>query len=391
MRSPALRKRAHMVNFRYLKPESNPEHAELVRAVEALYPFDGVSQEAREQFDKDFETFERVGRQTPLLRVLEALDEDQFPTWMRLIQHLKVMDGVMRPRGLVLDALIGSNRDDFEDFELRESMRFTEPGDFVARQTFHDPVPIDEIQELKGAVWQGQLWEIAWMLNFMTTKFGQLEKALEAALSVGARWNRTQEKFVVRNLIEDNPTIKVDGSDVPLFSTSHSGISNDFSGGTVKALTRDNLKGAIQLLSDQRVDNEPVENPARFVMVAADSDNDWVLSEILKSTSKHDDGNANLVGTRVPEVINDRARLTPLRSYYLDKDSWFVLSDWEIQPAFGMAFGYWEGQDSPQVIDVDKMANDFFILNGKNRWLSRGGFGGTMQNYRGIVRGSTKS
>lgn len=320
-----------------------------------------------------------------LLEVREALSPDLFDIFLRRTVHIKVLDGQATPTFQDWRSL--AQIVPFSDFELNESIRFESPSDLLARKTAKGPVDFEEIDELEMPSWRGEFYSRGFEINFETTTIEGLTAILMSRYTDGTSFNRTVQRFVFDDLLEGNPTITVDGVSQSLFDTTHSfGTSNDLNA-AVTALSITELEDMLALMSEQTIDGNETSLTPRWIVVKENSLNHIRAAEIIQGTLRPDLGATTSSPTAL-NIMGSTFNLGIITSPTLAANSWFVVADPTLAPGFALELGFFGGQDSPQVVDVDRSASSYFNLNQSNRWVIRTAFGGSWRDFRGVYRGS---
>jgi len=199
---------------------------------------------------------------------------------------------------------------------------------------------------------------------------------LGTGLGVAAA-SRLHEYIYITNL-QDNPTAHDSHS---LFSTISGtrNFNNDFSGGALKDLTYNNLRGAIRLF-DTAIDStgEPL-NADRVYLICGSH---WreEAEELATNPERPQTTNneKNQLKKRIAGVIVSRK---------LARD-WYIVSDKNDLGGFLLSF--FEGQEDP-LFDVEKEDSSYqFENDGEKRFRIRHYFGGVWQYPQAVVRGSVK-
>ena len=360
----------------------------LMAGIRTAYPVPSHLQGEEAQFAARLQRLRADKSGLSISEVREALSPDLFDIFLRRTVHIKVLDGQATPTfqnwRMMADIV------PFSDFELNEAIRFEAPGDLLARKTAKGPVDFEEIDEFEMPSWRGEHYSRGFEFNFETTTIEGLSQILMARYTDGVSFNRTVERFVMGTLLEGNPTITVDGVSQSLFDTTHSfGTSNDLNA-SVTTLTIGELEDMLALMSAQTIDGNEVSLVPRWIVVKENSLNHIRAAEIVQSTIRPTVGDTTSTPSAV-NIMGQTFNIGIIASPVLAANSWFVVADPQLAPGFAMELGFFGGQDSPQVVDVDRQASSFFNLNQSNRWVIRTAFGGTYRDFRGVYRGSPVS
>lgn len=376
----------HLFSPRSVDPNSR-DYDEFVRAVEEAYPW--PSDGDRRAFEDQFDRYLSIGRDNTIKRALESFDPDEFTTFMTQIVHMQILDGFGQPGFRNWEPIV--DQVSFSDFEDNEAIRFENPSDLVARKWHEEGPSFEELDEKTMPTWRGSIYQRGFGINFETTTIRDLERIIQNKFGDGVAVNRTIEKFVFVTLIEDNPSITVDGSSQSLFADSHTGGTDNDLNGSTTVLDADQLEQAVTLLADQTLDGEALDLMPRFIIVKQGSPNHFEALRILGSNQRPEDSDRSTgLGSNAANVFNQFG-LQLVTTPVLDPDSWFVMADPASAPDAGVELGFLNGQDAPEMVDVDEQQSTYFKLTGINRWLLRIAFGGTPRTFHGIVRGSPAS
>lgn len=372
-----------IVNLRNIDFETE-DGQELYEGLQRAYPMPAREEHERQEFDSKLKWFRTYGQATTMLQAREALDADTFDQFLRMTVHIQILDGFAQAAFTnwrqVADIV------SFTDMKDHEAIRFENPSDLIARQSPKSPVDFEELDELRMPTWNGQIYQRGFEINFETTTFGNLAQLLRAKFGDGRAVNRTIEKFVFGDLIEDNPQIRVDGTTQNVFATSHTGgTSNTLTGVNVFSPTQ--FENVVELMAAQTIDGEPLDLVPRWILCQRNSKNWFRIKEFLSPNATLRPGVADNTVNVAGEEFNLGVIATPV----LDKDSWFVLADTMAAPGLGLELGFLNGQDAPEVEDIDRNDSPYYRITRANRWLMRIGFGGTLRDFRGIYRGSETS
>lgn len=379
-----------LISFQHINPASSDEQRaaesqRLLARIRKAYPVPSSLRAREEALAKKLAQLRNVRSGLNTLEVREALGPDLFDIFLRRTVHIKVLDGQATPQyqnwRMLADIV------PFSDFELNESIRFESPGDLIARKTAAGPVDFEEIDELEMPSWRGEHYARGFEINFETTTIEGLVEILMSRFTDGVSFNRTIERFIFQTLLEDNPNITVDGTSQALFDTTHTGGTSNDLNATVTALDITELENILELMSAQTIDGNEIALTPRWIIVKANSLNHIRAAEIVQSTIRPTTGSTTSAPTAV-NIMGSEFNIGIIATPVLDKDSWFVAADFDQARGYGLELGFFNGQDSPQVVDVDRMTSSYFNLNQKNRWVVRTAFGGTFRDFRGIYRGS---
>lgn len=360
-----------------------PEGQELWEDIQRTYPLPAREAHEQQEFDETLSWFRQYGHGSSLAHAREALDADTFDQFLRMTVHITVLDGFAQPSFINWRELVDVVS--FSDMQEQEAIRFENPSDLIARNSPKAQVNFEELSELKMPTWNGRIYSRGFEINWETTTFGNLANLLQAKFADGRAANRTIEKFVFRDLLEDNPSIRVDDTSQSLFATSHTGgTSNDLA--VNQLYSPKAFEDVVDLMSRQTIDGEPLDLEPRWIVVRKNSKNWFRVKEHLSP-------NANLrpgVADNTVNIAGEEFNLGVIATPVIDHDSVFVLADFGMAPGTGIELGFLNGQDAPEVIDIDQMDSPYFRVTRANRWLMRIAFGGTFRDFRGAYRLSDK-
>ena len=382
-----------LVALSYINPRSSDERVaegskSLLADIRRAYPVPDHLRAKEAEMAKKLARFRADKSGLSLLEVREALSPDLFDIFLRRTVHIKVLDGQATPT--FQDWRMLASIVPFSDFELNESIRFESPSDLLARKTAKGPVDFEEIDELEMPSWRGEFFSRGFEINFETTTIEGLTAILMSRFSDGTSFNRTVQRFVFDDLLEGNPTITVDGVSQDLFDTTHSfGTSNDLNA-AVTAFSIAELEDMLALMSLQTIDGNEVSLTPRWIVVKENSLNHIRAAEVIQGTLRPSLGTSTSAPTAL-NIMGSTFNLGIITSPTLAANSWFVVADPTLAPGFALELGFFGGQDSPQVVDVDRSGSSYFNLNQSNRWVIRTAFGGTWRDFRGVYRGSPVS
>ena len=359
-----------------------PDGARLYADMQTAYPMPAREEAQQQEFAEQLKWFRRFGHATPLATAREALDADTFDQFLRMTVHIQILDGFGQPaftNWREIAQIVA-----FSDMKDNEAIRFENPSDLLSRQSPKSPVDFEELDELRMPTWSGQIYQRGFEINWETTTFGNLAQILQSKFGDGRAVNRTIEKFVMVTLIEDNPQIRVDGTTQNVFATSHTGgTSNDLN--ALTAFGPSAFESVVNLMSAQTIDGEATDLEPRWIVCRKNSANWFRIKEFLSPNAVLRPGVADNTVNIGGQEFNIGVIATPV----VNANSWFVLADGQANPGIGLELGFLNGQDTPEVIDIDENDSPYWRITKANRWLMRIGFGGTMRDFRGIYRGST--
>lgn len=361
---------------------STEDGGALWEALQAAYPMPAREEHEQQEFDRQLDWFRKYGHGASLYSAREALDADTFDQFLRMTVHIQILDGFAQPAFQNWRLLV--DQVSFADMADNEAIRFENPSDLIARQSPKSPVDFEELTELQMPVWRGEIYQRGFEINWETTTFGNLASLLMSKFSDGRAVNRTIEKLVFGTLLEDNPAIRVDGTSQDLFNTSHTGGTSNDLNAAVTAFSPDEFEQIVTMMSNQTIDGEPMDLEPRYIVVRKNSANWFRVKEFLAPQAVLRPG----VADNTVNIGGQEFNLGVIASSVVGANSWFVTADYQSSPSTAMELGFLNGQDTPEVVDIDQSTSPYWRVTRANRWLMRIGFGGTFRDFRGIYRGS---
>lgn len=380
---------ASLVDLRNIDPKS-PEMARIQSDLEAAYPLPSravESPEQQEQFDAAFGALTEYGPGPRMIaifnRAVEGLDPDIFSTFLRRTVHIKLLDGFADPAYRNWEPLV--QQVSFSDFENNESVRFENPDDLVKRVFYDSPTKMEELEEFTMPTWRGALYSTGFEIPFETTRIEDLAARIQSIYQRGIAANRTLEKFVLVTSTQSNPLITVDDTSQNLFADSHTGGTDNDLNASVTAFSYAQLEAIFKLAAAQTVDGEVADVELANIVVKKGSENHLRAMEVLSRALPNapdttNTGDVKVLGMEVPFRI--------IASPVLNANFWAVTVNISSAPGMAFELGFLDGNDTPELVDIDQTASTYFRTTGKNRWMVKLGFGGTWRDFRGVYRGS---
>lgn len=383
---------ASLVDIQSWDPDSE-EGRRIQRDIERAYPLPrraAESEEAQEKFDQALGYLLEYGKGTRVQRVveraIEGLDADIFSTFLRRTVHIKLLDGFADPAYRNWEPFI--DEVEFTDFEDNESVRFENPSDLVQREFYEGPVPNEELVEYNMPTWRGRVFYTGFEIPFDTTRIEDLGARIRDMFNRGVAANRTLEKFVFQDNLQANPSLTVDDTSQNLFADSHTGGTDNDLNSSVTAFSYAQLEAIVKLIGAQTIDGEVMDLRPRYLVCRAMSQNHFNMMEALSPRHAIQPGTTNVGDVK---VLGLDMSLDIIATPVLDVDSWFVICDTDRAPGVAFEVGYLDGEDSPELVDLDMQDSPFYRRTGINRWIVRMGWGGTWRDFRGVYRGSPAS
>lgn len=362
-------------------------HQAMLRAVEAEHPWPEGGK-GRKAFEDRFRNLLDMKSELTVKRAFEGFIAAEFTTFMTQVVNLRVLDSFGRPEFQAWRQIVDIGS--FDNFEQQQSERFENSKDYIRRRFREGVGTFRELAEKVMPSYFPSFWDNGWGINFTTTTIPQLLGIVQALQSDGRAANRTIEKFVFVTLLEDNPSITVDGSSQSLFADSHTGGEDNDAGGAVQVLDRVAFEAAAVLLADQTMDGERLDLEPGNLIVRKGSANHWRALELMKSTL-HPESDSETEGSNKTNVIPTDFGVNIIATPVIDKDSVFLTADFSAAPDLAIELNFFGGNDTPQVVDIDKGSSPHYELTGTSRFLNWMAMGGTPRSFHGFVRISTAS
>lgn len=367
----------------------SPEGAAFLRGVESAYPLSpDVTPAMVQQFNKTMAQHRGIGRAAKihdLMRACEAVHPDLFPTTLRRTVHIALEDGFAQPSHAGWREWVEFAQPN--DHLLNEIVRYTVSEDPEELDTPREAVAFEEPEEKDGPSYRVKWYRKGFALNWETTRIADLDTFLMDRFSNALAFLRKIEKFVYVTNMEGNPTLQVDGSDVSLFSTSHTGGSNDID--AVAAFSSTAFQNVVELMGPVTLDGEPTDIIPMRVWVKSLSPNHFEAARMFHQDQSLDPVDGTDSFTSKIEIQKRLFNITvePVTTF-TSVNSWFVGIDYSQAPSMNFQLGFLDGNQNPDVVDIDQFDSPYYRRKKSNRWQADLVFGGTWKHVHGIYRGS---